>query len=291
MIRCLALFAAALLAVPVGATAQTVTSADIERLQDGVFQAGTDVSQLRSRDSVKAGQLQAELDELRDEVIYLKVKLRKEGRLERLEYSDVRDRIERVRSGSLVAPPPVAAAAPPAVVAPPPVAARPANELPAGTEFDVRLINSLNSGTAMVEDRFEASTLVDVSVGGRVLIPAGAIVRGIVTAVEPGTRTNRTAKMTVSFDRVTVGTRAYPIRATVSEAIKGGGVRGEAGRVGAGAGVGAILGGIFGGAKGALAGVLIGGGGTIAATEGKEVELAQGTELRVRMDSPALIGE
>jgi hypothetical protein len=288
MIRCLALLAllaAALLAVPVGAaTAQTVTSADIERLQDGVFQAGTDVSQLRSRDSARAGQLQVELDELRDEVIYLKVKLRKEGRLEHLEYSQVRDRIERLRSGSLVAPSP-------AVVAPPPTAARPANELPAGTEFEVRLINSLNSGTAMVEDRFEASTLVDVSVGGRVLIPAGAIVRGIVTAVDPGTRTNRTAKMTVSFDRVTVGARAYPIRATVSEAIKGGGVRGEAGRLGAGAGVGAILGGIFGGAKGALAGVLIGGGGTIAATEGKEVELAQGTQLRVRMDSPALIGE
>jgi hypothetical protein len=86
----------------------------------------------------------------------------------------------------------------------------------------------------MVEDRFEASTLVDVSVGGRVLNPARAIVRGIVTAVEPGTRTNRPAKMTVSFDRVTVGARAYPIRATVSEAIKGGGVRGEAGRLGAG---------------------------------------------------------
>jgi putative Ca2+/H+ antiporter (TMEM165/GDT1 family) len=33
-------------------------------------------------------------------------------------------------------------------------------------------------------------------------------------------------------------------------------------------------------------GVLIGGGGTIAATEGKELELPQGTVLRVRLDSP-----
>jgi hypothetical protein len=32
--------------------------------------------------------------------------------------------------------------------------------------------------------------------------------------------------------------------------------------------------------------VLIGGGGTIAATEGKDVELPAGTVLRVRMDSP-----
>ena len=54
----------------------------------------------------------------------------------------------------------------------------------------------------------------------------------------------------------------------------------------AGAGVGAIVGGIIGGVKGALAGILIGAGGTIAATEGKDVELAQGTTLRVRLDSP-----
>jgi len=51
-------------------------------------------------------------------------------------------------------------------------------------------------------------------------------------------------------------------------------------------GAGAILGAILGGAKGALAGILIGGGGTIAATEGKDVDLPVGTVLRVRLDSP-----
>jgi hypothetical protein len=166
---------------------------------------------------------------------------------------------------------------------------RSANEIPVGTEMDVRLTNSLNSGTARVEDRFEASTLVNLDVNGRTLIPAGAVVRGVVTAVEPATRTNRTARMTVSFDQVTVNGRAYPIRGTVTQAIEGEGVRGEAGRLGAGAGVGAILGGILGGFKGALAGVLIGAGGTMAATEGKEVELPQGSVLRVRFDSPAQI--
>ena len=117
MIRRLVVLAAALLVIPVGVSAQTVTAADIERLRDGVFQAGTEVSQLRSRDAARAGQLQVELDDLRDEVIYLKVKLRKEGRLARFEYSDVRDRIEQLRSRALVAPSPAA-------VAPAPVAAR-----------------------------------------------------------------------------------------------------------------------------------------------------------------------
>ena len=92
--------------------------------------------------------------------------------------------------------------------------------------------------------------------------------------------------MTVSFDQITFGGRTYPMRGTVTEAIEGEGIKGEVGRVGAGAGVGAIIGGILGGFKGAMAGILIGGGGTIAATEGKELELPQGSVLRVRVDSP-----
>jgi hypothetical protein len=155
--------------------------------------------------------------------------------------------------------------------------------------MDVRLQTNLNSGRAMVEDRFEATTLVDLSVGSRVVIPAGSVVRGVVTSVEAATRTNRTGRLTVSFDQVTVGGRAYPMRGTVTQALESEGIRGEAARVGVGAGVGGIIGGILGGFKGALAGILIGGGGTIAATEGKEVDLPQGTTLRVRLDSPLQI--
>ena len=149
--------------------------------------------------------------------------------------------------------------------------------------------NTLNSGTAQVEDRFEGTTLTDTSIDGRVAIAAGSVFRGVITAVEPGTRTNRTSKMTVSFDQVTIDGRSYPIRGTVTQAIEGEGITGEAGGTAAGAGVGAIIGGILGGFKGALAGILIGGGGTIAATEGKEVELPQGSVLRVRMDAPVQI--
>jgi hypothetical protein len=283
----------AALAVP--AAAQNVTQVEIQRLQDNIFQAGTDVSQLRSRDATRATALQTELDDLRDEVIYLKVKLRKERSLARTEYADVRDRIEDLRTrarddrpNAYAAPAPAPAAAPVnrGTAATGTTAARGAVEVPSGTEIDVRLSNNLNSGTAQVEDRFEGTTLVDVNVGGRTAIPAGSVMRGVVTAVEPATRTNRTAKMTVSFDQVTVNGRAYPIRGTVTQAIEGEGIRGETARIGTGAGVGAILGGILGGFKGALAGILIGAGGTIAATEGKEVELPQGSVLRVRIDSP-----
>jgi hypothetical protein len=114
--------------------------------------------------------------------------------------------------------------------------------------------------------------------------------RGVVTAVEPAGRLNRTARMTVSFDQVTFNNRSYPMRGTVTQALEGEGYKGDAAKIGAGAGVGAIIGGILGGVKGALAGILIGGGGTIAATEGKDVELPQGSVLRVRMDSPLQVG-
>jgi hypothetical protein len=311
----------------------SVTQTDIQRLQDSVYQAGSDISQLRGRDATRANQLQAELDEVREEVIYLKVKLRKEGNLARLEYSDVRDRIEDLRNrargdatSAYSTPSSTSATRQPATGGTTSSStagststttgssSTPATgtgtrsttsgsgtastttprtgntaEVPAGTELDVRLSNSLNSGTAQVEDRFEGTTLVDLTIDGRAVIPAGSVMRGVVTAVEPATRTNRTARMTISFDQVTVGGRAYPIRATVTQALQGEGIKGEAGRVGVGAGVGAILGGILGGFKGALAGILIGGGGTIAATEGREIELPQGTVLRIRFDSPLQI--
>jgi hypothetical protein len=158
-----------------------------------------------------------------------------------------------------------------------------------GTEIDVRLQSKLNSGTNQVEDRFEATTLVDVTINNRAVIPAGSVMRGVVTAVEPATRGSRTGRLTLSFDQVTVNNRPYPIRGTVTQAIESEGVKGEAARIGTGAGVGAIIGGILGGVKGALAGVLIGGGGTILATEGKEVDVPVGSVLRVRLDSPAQI--
>ena len=315
----------AALALPAAAQQNsTVTQTDIQRLQDNVYLADRDVSQARSRDAARATQLQTELDDLRDEVVYLKVKLRKERTLARTEYADVRDRIDDLRSrargdstspapaasspaaassaaapapprtitvapGSLPSPPPAAAAPAPSTRSSTTPAPAPTVEVPVGTEIDARLQNTLNSGTNQVEDRFEATTLVDVVVGGRVIIPAGSLMRGVLTAVEPATRTNRTARMTISFDQVTVNGQPYPIRGTVTEAIEGSGIKGEAARIGTGAGVGAIIGGILGGVKGALAGVLIGGGGTIAATEGKEVQLPQGSVLRVRLDSPAQI--
>ena len=311
-----------------GTSRAPVTTAEIQRLQDQVYDTGNEVSRLRSRDQAAADRLDTRLDDLRDEVIYLRVKLRKEGSVSRGEYDGVRGQIDSIRSeargvaqqgnstwssGSSGSTAPSSNSGygsgsntgsgsgygtgtgsgsgsgnwPTTGTAGQNAPRR--NEVPSGTELDVRLERELSSETAQVEDRFSATTLADLYQGNDVLIPAGSTLRGVVSSVQKATRTERKGSMTVAFDQITVNGRAYPIHATVTQAIQSEGIKGEVGKIGAGAGVGAIIGGIIGGAKGALLGVLIGGGGTIAATEGKDVSLPPGTVLRVRMEQPLLV--
>lgn len=271
------------------ASAQNATAVDVQRLQDSLDDASRDIGDLRGRDSALASKLQAELDDLRDETIYLKVKIKKNEAVARTEYFDMRDRIDTVRSRARRPERPAASPSPSASSSPSSAAGRPSAatklDVPVGTELDVRLQRALSSATALVEDRFEATTLVDLKEGDHVMIPAGSSLRGVVSSVTKTTRTERKGALTLAFDQVTIDKRAYPIKATVTQAIESEGIRGETTKIGAGAGVGAIIGGILGGFKGAMAGILIGGGGTIAATEGKDVELAAGTVLRVRLDS------
>ena len=294
----LAVILALCLGISGSAAAQSnVTSADIQRLQDTIYDASRDISQVRARDQALASQLQAELDDARDEAAYLKVKLRRNEPIARSEYSDVRDRIENIRSrargdsGGGYTPPAGSSSEPARTEQsrPTPTTGRSQNpnEIPVGTEFDVRLQKSLSSATAQVEDRFDATTMVDLrDERSRVLVPAGSVMRGIVSSVNKAGRVDRKGSLTVAFDRVTIDGRSYPMRATVTQALQSEGIAGEKEKIGIGAGAGAILGAILGGAKGALAGILIGAGGTVAATEGKDVELPSGTVLRVRLDSP-----
>ena len=158
--------------------------------------------------------------------------------------------------------------------------------VPAGQELDVRLQSSLSSETATVEQRFEATTVVDLRQGGRVLIPAGSIVRGVVSGVEKAGRLERTGRLELSFDQITVNGRNHDIRGTATEVFKSGGIREEAPTAGIGAGAGAIIGGILGGVKGAVLGAVIGAGGAIVATDGKDITLPAGSNIRIRIDTP-----
>jgi hypothetical protein len=252
-----------------------VTAGDIDRLDATARAIDTQLRSADRLDPTMAAEAAKTLSDLRDEVTYLRVKMRREASVSRAEYGELRDRLEtlrvKVQGGTSAA----AAAA---------VEGR-VYTLPVGTEFDVRLQTPLSSRTAKPEQRFEATTLTDLMRGADVAVPAGSVARGFVSSVSQAGRIDRTGSLTLSFDELVVDQRVSRLRASVVKALEPS-LSEDATRVGAAAAVGAVLGGLLGGGKGALLGVLIGGGGTIASTEGSDVELPIGTVLRVRIDQP-----
>lgn len=268
---------------PARAQAQTqgpVTGDDIARLETTASQIDTQVTSLRKTDPTLATEVAKKLADLKDEIAYLKVKLRRDGSVGRAEYQDVRDRLDslriRARGEKVTAQP---------------VLEEPAGRVwtvPVGTEFDVRLQTPLNSGTAKVEQRFEATTMVDYTVGEAVVVPAGTLVRGFVSSVKAAGKIDRAGSLTLSFDEIVIKGKHERLRASVVQALDAS-KTGDMTRIGAGAVVGAIIGGLLGGGKGALVGVLVGGGGTMASTEGTDIDLPVGTVLRIRIDQEVQI--
>lgn len=260
--------------------AQAVTEADLVRLDQAVAEVSRQASALKTSDPTLAADVEKSIAVLKDEVVYLRVRLRREGTVPRADFVDVRDRLETLRvraSGQKVTARPV-------------MEDDPAKSVriwivPVGTEMDVRLQTALSSATASVEQRFEATTLVDMSMGGAVRLPAGTVVRGFVGSVRAAGRVERRGSLTLAFDEVLLPGGPTRLRASVTQALDGK-TADDVSRIGAGAVVGGIIGGLLGGGKGLLLGVLVGGGGTIAATDGTDVNLPVGTVLRVRIDAP-----
>jgi hypothetical protein len=251
--------------------AQT-SSPDLAGLEQRLADARSAVSRASSVSTTERTSLERELQDLEDEVAYLRVKVRRGERLNDRETRELSERIDRFvqRTQDQTRS-----------------AANPTRGrvIPINTEMDVRLQTPLNSGTAQVEQRVEATTMVNLYRDDELLVPGGSLLVGYVAAVDAATRTDRKGSLSLQFTRLTVNGRSYDVRASVTQALESEGLKGEAGRIGAGAGVGAIIGGILGGVKGAVTGILIGGGGVLVATEGKDVNLPSGTVLRVRFDS------
>lgn len=244
----------------------------LSSLEQRLADAQTAVTRATSVSATVRDQLDRELGELRDEVSYLRVKSRRGERLTDAETQDLALRLDRFiqRTHDRAR-----------------AAARPISGrvIPLDTELDVRLQTPLNSGTAQLEQRVEATTMVNLYRDEDLVVPAGSLLVGHVAAVSPATRSDRKGSIALSFTRLTIDGKTYDVRVSVTKALESEGVKGEVGKIGAGAGVGAILGGILGGVKGAVTGILIGGGGVLVATEGKELDLPIGTVLRVRFDT------
>ena len=305
MLAMLAMLIVPTLSSPMLAAAQAgVTSADIQRLQDEVYQASTDVSRFRDhRMHSRQDACRMTSTTCAKEVIYLKVKLRKENNVSRSRTTQVRDQLQDLRARARGDARGAAPVDSPTVDRTGPLASIPALRRPRSMTIARAAPPLRGAGfrpgrrsTSGPRPSSPPTLRRSRSVRGDDGRPIS--MRGIASWYRPARscavsshrsivrRADRKGSLTVNFDPFTVGGRNYPMRGTVTDSIESSGIKGEVGRIGTGSAVGAIIGGVIGGVKGALLGVLIGGGGTMVATEGKDVRLPPARVLRVRMDTP-----
>jgi hypothetical protein len=167
--------------------------------------------------------------------------------------------------------------------------------VPTGTTFAVHLDETLATDQNQVGDPFSA-TLADpiVDLSGRVLLPAGATVRGRVTGAEKSDRVGDTAVITLAFESVSFEGKSYPMQATVVEANPERKTRTSktqsAGKVAAGAAAGAIVGQVLGkNTKSTVTGAVVGAAaGTAIALGTADVDavLPSGSRMVIRLDAP-----
>jgi hypothetical protein len=273
----------ALAALPTHAAAADATSSDLRRLQDDLDSLDDAMDTLRPSHP-RYQELKDRAEEIRDEVIALKVQVRRHERNpdrsgpSRDDVDSLRRDITTLRNdidgsvGDLGS------------------GASAGGTLDAGTDIQVRLEQPLSSRTARMEDRFEATVVRPIRAGGRVVIPTGSRVRGIVQAAEPAERPAKAGQLDLTFDTLTLpGGSRTDIRTRVIS-IKEDIDRGDTARkAGMGALLGAVLGRVVGGTKGALIGLVVGGGGAIVASKGDDVELPEGSVLTLRLERPLTV--
>jgi type IV secretory pathway VirB10-like protein len=165
--------------------------------------------------------------------------------------------------------------------------------VPADSVLGLQIGTTISSDTARVEDAVDAHVTRDVSVGGRVAIPAGSRVLGSVTLVEKGGKVKERGRLGVRFHTLvlTDGARMSLHTDTVHRESASQADR-SAAKIGGAAIGGAILGAIIGGGKGAAIGSGIGAaGGTAAVMAGRAatVTLPAGTIITIRLLSPVAV--
>jgi len=176
---------------------------------------------------------------------------------------------------------------------PKPAAAPSPLTLAAGTSIDAAMSDSINSRHDKPGKIVDARVAHDVKdQAGRVVIPAGSVVKLTVTALAPAeNKSSKDGKLDFAVNTVTVNSRVYALDAEidpVEHVLKGRGVTGgDVAKVGAGTAIGAIGGRLIGGnTKGAVIGGLVGAGaGTAVAvqTADRDVVVRPGTAVRITL--------
>lgn len=246
---------------------------DLQRLQQDLENLDEELQGLDDR-SADARELRQRADDIRDQVTYLKVKIARQQRrgdegtgVSSAEIQDVRRDVRALRADIEAR------------------AGRSTHEIriPDGTEISVRLEQPVTSATAQQEDRVRATIQRPVRVAGQVALPAGTEIRGIVRDAVPAERLRRAGRLQLSFDAIDANHMHIPFRTRVVSLESQEQGRETARKAGIGAIIGGVVGGLLKGKTGVLVGALAGGG-VVMAQRGEDVELPEGTILRVRVE-------
>jgi hypothetical protein len=164
-----------------------------------------------------------------------------------------------------------------------------ASTLPVGTTLEVQLDQTIGASETHVGDRFTAHVVNPVvAQNGTTVVPAGAVVVGRVTGVEPSRDPTRPALVRLDFDSLRVNDRSVPLTATVERtALPGRSNDDLLKKAGTGAAVGGVLGAVLG--RGDLKDIVVGGALGAAAgsvislgTQSADARLPAGTRLVLR---------
>jgi hypothetical protein len=166
--------------------------------------------------------------------------------------------------------------------------------IPAGTQLSVTLDTAVGSDTSRVEEAVAAHLTRPIRVQGQTVLEEGSRVSGVVTDATRSARVKGRAHVAVRFDTVTPrgGDQRYTMRTASVRRTAPATKEKDALEIAAPAAGGAIIGALVGGKKGALVGTAVGGGaGTavVLSTRGKEVHLAKGTAVTVKLSAPLTI--
>lgn len=166
--------------------------------------------------------------------------------------------------------------------------------LAAGTVLPLQLQTAVGSDSSHVEDPVRATLRKSVTAEGLNALPAGSVVLGHVTAADRAGRVKGRARIAFRFTKIDPAGDAERLSISTStvsriaEATK----KQDAAKIGGGAVGGAIIGGILGGGDGAAKGAAVGGAagtGVVLATRGKDVRLAPGADLSVKLTAPVTV--
>ena len=185
-----------------------------------------------------------------------------------------------------------------------------AAEIPQGSHLLLRMENSLSTRTAKEGDYVYLRSASPIVVDGRIIVPVGSYVQGVVAETKRSGRVSGRAELAIRLETLTLaqgevvkfaphlnsvdsGDSGQKVTGTENKVEQAPTVGKDAARIAILTGTGASIGGIAdrswtGAGIGSAAGSAVGLA-TVLLTRGKEVELRQGSTLDVVFDRPIVI--